>query len=435
MNNTKKFLYLDNSATTQPDIKVIKKLSNFLKSNYGNPSSQHSLGKIAREEIEEAKKQIAKSINAKREEIIFTSGGTESNNFVLKGLTDFYKQAKNKRNHIITSEFEHPAILATCKYLEKNGFKTTYIKPDKEGIINPKDIENTIIKSKGKTLIVSIMHVNNEIGTIQPIKEIGNICRKHKVYFHTDAVQSYLKEKIDVKKQNIDFLSVSGHKINAPKGVGFLYIREKYKERIIPQIHGGGQQDNIRSGTENTNGIISLAETLKIKRNLRQTRKNRDYLIKKLKEIPKTKINGSIKKNKRVCHNVNVSFYGIEGESLMLMLDKKNIQVSTGSACSSNKLQKSHVLTSINNQDKKKEGKDDLYINGSIRITLDTRKDKQLTAKDLDYIIDSIKSSVNKLRKISPFKIDEELNTTKARNKNEKTDKQKRKDNEDCHFC
>ena len=385
-------IYLDNSATTQTDEKVIRRLSDFLRENYANPSSQHSLGKSAREEIESAREEIAKSINANQDEIIFTSGGTESDNLAIKGIA-FFQEDKSK-NQIITSKIEHPAILRTCEELENAGFKIDYISVDKEGIINLEELKSKISE---KTAIVSVMHANNEIGTIQPIEKIGKICREKNIPFHTDAVQSFSKIKINVKKQNIDLLSVSGHKINAPKGSGFLYVRKDLQKNLnkLYLQTGGGQEFNLRGGTENTEGIIALAEALKIKRDNNHTKKVRDYLIKKLQKIPGTKINGSIEK--RLCHNVNVSFYGIEGESLMLILDKKNIFVSTGSACSSAKLQESHVLKAIHTEP--------LYTHGSIRITLDNRKNYQLTKSRADFVIKNIKQSVDKLRKISLFKL------------------------------
>ncbi len=378
MKNT---IYLDNAATTEIDESILK--NPLMKQTYANASSQHSLGKIAKEEIEKARMKIAKFINAEPEEIIFTSGGTESNNLAIKGLAS----ANPDKNHIITSKIEHPSVIEVCKFLESQGYKIDYINVNEHGILNPEEIRNKITE---KTLLVTIMHVNNEIGTIQPIEEIGKTCKEKNVYFHSDCVQSFEKEKIDVKKMNLDLISVSGHKINAPKGIGFLYIKKHTK--INPIFHGGGQERNLRSGTENTQGIISLSEALNIKREIEKVRKSRDYLINELLKIKGTRLNGS--KEQRIHNNINISFYGIEGESLMLMLNKQGIEVSTGSACSSNKLEESHVLKAIDTPE--------LYLHGSIRITLDTRK--PLTKTQEEFIIKQIKQNYEKLQKISPFK-------------------------------
>jgi cysteine desulfurase len=379
-------IYLDNAATTPVHSGVMRDVSLFSTNNYGNASSQHALGRKVKEEIDAARKKIALSLDAKPEEIIFTSGGTESNNIAIKGLIE---NPENKtKKHIITSNIEHPAVLEICKKLETRGFKVTYIPTNEEGLINPQDIKKAIRKD---TLLVSIMHVNNEIGTIQPLEEIGKICKTHNVYFHSDCVQSFGKLNIDVNKMNLDLLSASGHKFNAPKGIGFLYVRNN--TLISPIIEGGGHEKGLRPGTLNSPGIISLSSALKIRRNKREIEKTRNLLIKELLKIPKSKLNGS--QVKRIYNNINISFYGIEGESLMLMLDKKGVIVSTGSACASNKLQESHVLKAIKVSD--------LYIHGSLRLTLDTIK--PLKKQEIIYIIKSIEDSVNKLRDISPFKI------------------------------
>ena len=373
-------IYLDCAATTKIDENVMIKTKESVMKYYGNPSSQYSLGKETRKLIENARKEIADYINAKPEEIIFTSGGTESDNLAIKGVA----LANPDKKHIIVSNIEHPAVLETCRFLENQGYKIDYLKADKEGLVNPKELEKLIKKD---TLIVSVMHVNNEIGTIQPIKEIGKICRNKKVYFHTDAVQSFCKVKINVNEMNIDLLSVSGHKVNAPKGIGFLYVRNGVE--IEPIQHGGGHERGLRSGTENTPGIIGLAEALKLKRE--NTKEIRDYMIKEILKIPGSRINGSLKQ--RVDGNINVSFYGIEGESLMLMLDSEGICVSTGSACNSHKLQHSHVLEAI--------GVDELYINGSIRMSFD-----KLSKQEADFVIEKLNEKVAKLREMSPFKLD-----------------------------
>jgi cysteine desulfurase len=393
-------IYLDNAATTKVDPKVAKKVSEFFTENYGNASSQHHLGIKSKKSLDEAREKIAKYVSANISEIVFTSGGTESNNLALRGLA----KANPEKKHIITSTIEHPSVLETCKDLEEEGCKIDYIKVNSEGIVEPEELEKKISKN---TLVVSIMHVNNEIGTIQPIEEIAEICKKHQVYFHTDAVQGFSKIDLDIK--NIDLFSVSGHKINAPKGVGFLYIKNGTK--ISPIITGGGQENKIRSGTENIPGIVGLAAALEIKRDKDEIKKSRDKIIKELVKIPGTKINGSIKN--RIYNNINVSFYGIEGESLMLMLDKEGISISTGSACASTKLAESYVLKAIELEN--------LYIHGSLRLSLD----KDAIGKE-DYIIKIIKENVEKLREISPFK----LNPGEENDKNNQGHDFRRIDNE-----
>jgi cysteine desulfurase len=379
-------LYLDNAATTPLASEVIKELNSKIRV-YGNPSSRHALGREAKIEIEKAREKIAKFINAKPEEIIFTSGATESNNLSIKGIA----KANPNKKQIIISEIEHPCILETCKYLEEEGYKIEKISVDTEGIINLEELKEKISK---ETLLVSVMHVNNEIGTVQPIEEIAKICKEKKVLFHTDAVQSFGKLKIDVQKMGIDLLSASGHKLNAMKGIGFLYIKKGIK--IKSQIQGGGQENNLRSGTENVLGIISLAKAIELKRESEKVEKSRNRIIEKLLEIPGSKLNGS--KEKRIYNNINISFYGIEGESLQMFLDEQGIFISTSSACASNKLAKSHVLKAIKVEE--------MYLNGSIRITLDTLK--PLTTKQEDFIIKKIKENVEKLQKISPFKFQED---------------------------
>jgi cysteine desulfurase len=372
-------IYLDNAATTKVEEKVAKKVLEFFTENYGNASSQHHLGIKSKKSINGAREKIAKYIGANTSEIIFTSGGTESNNLALRGLA----KANPKKEHIITSAIEHPSIIETCNDLEKEGFKVDYIKVDSEGIVNIEEIKKKISEN---TLVVSIMQVNNEIGTIQPINEIKKICKKHQVYFHTDAVQGFTKIDLDINQ--VDLFSVSGHKINAPKGVGFLYIKNGTK--ISPIITGGGQENKMRNGTENIPGIMGLAAALDIKREKEKIQKSRDKIVKELLKIPGTKINGSIEN--RIYNNISVSFYGIEGESLMLMLDKDGISVSTGSACASTKLSESHVLKAI--------GIEDLYIHGSLRLSLG-----EDAIGNENYIVKIIKKNVEKLRDISPFKL------------------------------
>lgn len=379
--NIKLKIYLDNAATTFLAEEVKKEIASKF-GLFGNPSSRHSIGKESKIEIEKARDKIAKFIGAKQEEIIFTSGATESNNFALKGVA----LANPNKKHIIISAIEHPSILETCSAMKKQGYKIDILPVDSEGIVKVDELKNKIKKD---TLLVSVMHVNNEIGTIQPIEEIAKICKEKKVLFHTDAVQSFGKIKINVNC-GIDLMSVSGHKLNAMKGVGFLYIRKGVK--VLPLINGGGQENNLRSGTENILGIISLAKAIDLTRKSEDVKKSRDRIINKLLKIPGAKLNGSCEK--RIYTNIAISFYGIEGESLQMLLDEWGICVSTGSACSSNKLVGSHVLNAI------KVGK--MYLNGNIRISLDSLS--VLTKEQEDYVIKKIKENVDKLTKISPFK-------------------------------
>ncbi len=383
----KRQIFLDHASTTPIAKEVLKEMIENSK-YYSNPSSKHYLGEETKQRIEKSRKEIAKFLNCKSEEIFFNSGGTEGNNTILKGLAEKHPE----RKHIIISEIEHPAIIETCKYLEKKGYKIDKISVDKEGIINLDELKSRITSN---SLVVSIMHVNNEIGTIQPIEEISKICKERKVYFHSDMVQSLGKIDINLKKIGLDSASFSGHKINAPKGIGFVYLREGVQIEAL--IHGGNQEKGLRSGTENSLGILSLATALKLKRNKISVRKQRDFLLREILKIPGTRLNGS--KEKRVYNNINVSFYGIEGESLTMLLSEKGICVSTGSACSSNKLAESHVLKAIK--------VDEMHLNGSIRITLD-----KLTNKELSFVINSIKESVKRLQEISPFKY---KNSTKLR--------------------
>lgn len=372
--------YLDYSASTPISKNVAEKINNFLLNNYANPSSKHSPGRNVRRLLEEARKKIAKVINARPEEIIFTSGATESNNLAIKGIL----KATGK-NHIIASVVEHPSVLDTCRSLQKEGIKVDYIRVDKEGIINLEELKSKITK---ETALVSIMHVNNEIGTIQPIEKIAKLCNDQKVYFHTDAVQSFNKINIDIKKIHIDLLSASGHKIGAPKGIGILFVKSGTK--ISPMIVGGGQEKNLRSGTENSLGVIGMAQAIEEKQNKEAIRELRDYLQEELKKISKTLINGP--KENRIYNNLSISFFGLDGEALLDILDERGIYVSAGSACSSTKITTSHVIEAI------KVPKD--YSNGTIRISLGNN-----TTKDqVERAIKEIKDSVEKLRKISPFK-------------------------------
>ncbi len=375
-----KEIFLDHASTTP----LSKKVENEIRKNfslYGNPSSIHHLGEKARNKIENSRKLISKYLNCSASEIIFTSGGTEGNNLIIKGIAKNNKE----KNHILISEIEHPSVIETCNSLKKEGYEIEMVRVDKEGIVLLEDLKNKIRKD---TLLVSIMHVNNEIGTIQPIKEISKICKEKKIYFHSDMVQSLKKIKIDLRKIDLDFATFSGHKIGALKGIGFVFIKKGIK--IESLIHGGGQERKIRNGTENTLGIISLGKSIQTKENSNELKKIQNYLLKEVLKIPGAILNGS--KENRISNNLNFSFYGIEGESLLLMLSDKKIYVSTGSACNSSNLERSHVLKAI--------GVSEMYINGNMRITFD-----KLTKKEIDYVIKSLKECVIKLGEISPFKL------------------------------
>ncbi len=382
-----KKIYLDNAATTKVDEKVIQAMIPYYNEKYGNASSIHTLGQESKRDLEEARKIIAKSINASSDEIIFTSSGTEANNFVLKGL--FFAN-KNNKKHIIVSKIEHDCVLNSCKWLESIGAKITYLNVDEEGFIDLKELEDSITPN---TLVVSIIHGNNEIGTIQDLQEIGKICREKGVYFHTDACQSYTKVPIDVRKMNLDFVTLNAHKIHGPKGVGALFIKRDLKHKIIPLLHGGGQEFKLRSSTENIPGIIGFAKAVKLvgKRDIDRITYLRDKLIDGILKIPNTRLNGS--REKRLSNNVNVSFMNIEGEAIGGYLDAYGICSSTGSACSSKSLEPSHVLRAI--------GLTPLEANTSIRLSLG----KYNTEQEINYTLDVLNKIVVKLRKISPIKI------------------------------
>jgi len=380
-----KTIYLDNAATTKVDEEVVKAMHPYFSEKYGNASSLHYLGEESRRDIEEARETITKAIGAKYDEIIFTGSGTEANNFALKGL--FWKNYPQK-NHIITTKIEHDCILNTCKWLEKQGARVTYLNVDKEGFVNPKDVENAITE---KTLVVSIIHGNNEIGTIQDLETIGKICKEKNVLFHTDACQSFTKTFLDVKKQNVDLVTLNAHKIHGPKGVGALYARKGVK--INPLLHGGGQEFKLRSSTENVPGIIGFAKAVKIakEKDVEKIKKLRDKFIDGILEIPNTTLNGA-NGNKRLCNNINVSFGNIEGEAIGSFLNAKGIFCSTGSACSSKSLEPSHVLLAL--------GLSPLEANSSIRLSIS----KYTTEEEINYVLEEFKKIVEKLRKISPIK-------------------------------
>lgn len=383
-----KRIYMDNAATTPVADEVVEAMLPYFSEHFGNASSIHKEGQDARRAIEDARRKIAKFLNVREQEIIFTGSGTESNNTAIKGLA-LSELAKHKK-HIITSKIEHHAVLEPCEFLEKRGFKVTYLNVDNNGLIDLKELEKAITP---ETLLVSIMHANNEIGTIQDIAAIGKICRNKGVLFHTDAVQAFGKMPIDAKKMNIDFLSASAHKIYGPKGVGLLYVREGIK--IAPLLHGGGHEFGLRSSTENTAGIVGFGKAVELcQRNMKIDMKSlinlRDKLINEILKIPNTRLNGHAKQ--RLYNNANFSFHGIEGESLVMHLDMHGIAASTGSACSTKSLKPSHVLTAI--------GLDHVTAHGSLRLTLG----RNTTERNVDYAVKTVREIVENLRKISPIR-------------------------------
>lgn len=387
MEDTKKLIYLDNAATTQVDSEVFEAMKPYFCELYANPSSVYSFAGKAAKAVEDARAQIAHLINAKAREIYFTGGGSESDNWTLKSVAEQYAK---KGKHIITSKIEHHAILHTAEYLEKHGYEVTYLDVDENGKISLEELEAAI---RPDTILISIMAANNEIGTIQPLEEIGKIARKHDVLFHTDAVQAFGHIPIDVERMNIDMLSASGHKLNGPKGIGFLYIRKGVKIRSF--VHGGAQERKRRAGTENIPGIVGLGVATKraIASMQERTAKEielRDYLIDRvLKEIPYTRLNGH--RTNRLPNNANFSFQFIEGESMLIMLDMDGICGSSGSACTSGSLDPSHVLLAI--------GLPHEIAHGSLRLTLS----EEITKEDIDFVIEKLKSIIERLRSMSPL--------------------------------
>ena len=380
-------VYLDNSATTPIKGDVLKEMLPFLPENYGNASSLYTPGLIARRALDEAREKVATLINAKPNEVYFTGCGSESDNWVLKGVAS---ALKNKGNHIITTVTEHPAMLRTCEYLEKNGYEVTYLGIDDQGRLKPEELEAAI---KETTILVSIMMVNNESGTIHPIKELAAIAKKHGVLFHTDAVQALGNVPIDVKDLGVDFLSMSAHKIYGPKGVGGLYIRRGAKLGTL--IFGGGQESGKRAGTENVAGIVGFGKAAELAINgldehIKHSTEIRNYLADKLtSEIPDIIINGSMEN--RHPGNLNVTFKYIEGESILIQLDACGICISTGSACSSKSLKPSHVLSAL--------GVPDELIHGTIRFSVGDFTTKE----DIDYTVECTKKVVAWLRDLSPL--------------------------------
>lgn len=383
-------IYLDNAATTKTAPEVVEAMLPYFTENYGNPSTIYSLGSTSKKAVNEARRTIADAIGAKQEEIYFTAGGSESDNWALKATAEAYA---SKGKHIITTKIEHHAILHTCEYLEKRGFEITYLNVDRDGLINLEELKAAI---RPDTILISVMFANNEIGTIEPIEEIGAIAKERNVLFHTDAVQAFGQVPIDVDKLHIDMLSASGHKLNGPKGIGFLYIRSGLKLRSF--IHGGSQERSRRAGTENVPGIVGLGKA--VERALRimdeKTKHEielRDYLIERVeKEIPYCWVNGH--RTKRLPGNVNFSFLYIEGESMLIMLDMKGICASSGSACTSGSLDPSHVLLAI--------GLKHEEAHGSLRLTLS----EENTKEQMDFVVDNLKQIVARLRDMSPLYAD-----------------------------
>ena len=385
-----KTIYLDNAATTPVDKNVVKAMEGFMLIAFGNASSSHVKGQEAKRALEEARHVIAKSMGAKDDEIYFTSGGTEANNWAIKGLFFANKKNKTGKNHIITTKIEHDCVLNACKWIEKQGGEVTYLDVDKEGKVNPVDVEKAITN---KTILVSMIHGNNEVGTIQDIDKIGRICKDKGVHLHIDACQSYTKTDLNVRKTDVDLITLNAHKIHGPKGVGALYIREGIK--IDPLLHGGGHEKGFRSGTENIPGVMGFARAVKNARSkhIKHMTILRDQLIKGILKIPNTKLNGPRGKDKdRLCNNVNVSFNNIEGEAIGGYLEAYGICSSTGSACSSHSLEASHVLKAM--------GLTDLQSNTSLRLSIS----KYTTKEEIEYVLDKLPKIVEKLRKISPFK-------------------------------
>lgn len=382
-----KFIYLDNAATTKTAPEVVEAMLPYFTEYYGNASAVYSLGSKSKEAIANARKIIGDSLGAKDNEIYFTAGGSEADNWALKATAEAYKE---KGNHIITSKIEHHAILHTCEYLEKQGFEVTYLDVDENGVVKLDQLKAAI---RPTTILISIMFANNEIGTIEPVAEIGKIAKENGILFHTDAVQAFGQVPIQVDELNIDMLSASGHKLGGPKGIGFLYIRKGVKIRSY--IHGGAQERKRRAGTENVPGIVGLGKAVELafatmKERTARERELRDYLLKTvLKEVPFTRVNGS--RTHRLPNNANFCFQFIEGESLLIMLDMEGICGSSGSACTSGSLDPSHVLLAI--------GLPHEIAHGSLRLTLGA----DTTKEEIDTAIEAIKKIVAQLREMSPL--------------------------------
>lgn len=380
-------IYLDNAATTKCAPEVVEAMLPWFSEYYGNPSSVYELAGKSKEAVDEARRQIAGVIGAKENEIYFTAGGTEADNWAIKAA---YEACKEKGNHIITSKVEHHAVLHTCQWLEKQGARVTYLDVDENGIIRLEDLERAITP---ETILITIMAANNEIGSVMPYKEIGMIAREHSILFHTDAVQAFGQLPIDVEECGIDMLSASAHKINGPKGCGCLYIRRGVKIRSF--IHGGAQERKRRAGTENVPGIVGFGKAAQraaatMEERTAKERRMRDYMISRIREkVPYCRLNGH--PTLRLPNNVNFSFQFIEGESLLIMLDMEGICASSGSACTSGSLDPSHVLLAI--------GLPHEIAHGSLRLTLN----EEITEQDVDFVVEKIAQIVEKLRNMSPL--------------------------------
>ncbi|MFR3387108.1 MAG: cysteine desulfurase NifS [Lachnospiraceae bacterium] len=382
-----KFLYLDNAATTKTAPEVLEAMLPYFTEKFGNPSSVYTFAAGNKEVVDVQRDRIATTLGAKSNEIYFTAGGSEADNWALKATAEAYR---DKGNHIITTKIEHHAILHTAQYLEKNGYEVTYLDVDEDGKVRLEDLKKAI---RPETILISVMFANNEIGTIEPIKEIGQIAHERGILFHTDAVQAYGQLPINVDECQIDMLSASGHKLNGPKGIGFLYIRKGVKIRSF--IHGGAQERKRRAGTENVPGIVGMGTAAKRAADTREERtanevEVRDYLIDRvLKEIPYSRLNGH--RTDRLPNNANFSFRFIEGESLLIMLDGKGICASSGSACTSGSLDPSHVLLAI--------GLPHEIAHGSLRLTIN----EEITKEDIDYVVENLKAIIERLRNMSPL--------------------------------
>lgn len=382
-----KFLYLDNAATTKTAPEVLEAMLPYFTEKFGNPSSVYTFAAGNKEVVDVQRDRIAATLGAKSNEIYFTAGGSEADNWALKATAEAYR---DKGNHIITTKIEHHAILHTAQYLEKNGYEVTYLDVDEDGKVRLEDLKKAI---RPETILISVMFANNEIGTIEPIKEIGQIAHERGILFHTDAVQAYGQLPINVDECHIDMLSASGHKLNGPKGIGFLYIRKGIKIRSF--IHGGAQERKRRAGTENVPGIVGIGTAAQRAADTREERtagevEVRDYLIDRvLKEIPYSRLNGH--RMDRLPNNANFSFRFIEGESLLIMLDGKGICASSGSACTSGSLDPSHVLLAI--------GLPHEIAHGSLRLTIN----EEITKEDIDYVVENLKAIIERLRNMSPL--------------------------------
>lgn len=380
-------IYLDNAATTKTAPEVVEAMMPYFQEYYGNPSSIYSFAANSKKAVNRARQAIAESLGAEPDEIYFTAGGSEADNWALVATAEAYA---SRGRHIITSKIEHHAVLHTCQYLEKRGFEITWLDVDKDGVVDLEQLKQAI---RPDTILISVMYANNEIGTLQPIEEIGRIAREHGVLFHTDAVQAYGQMPIRVKESNIDMLSASAHKLNGPKGIGFLYVGKNAKIRSF--IHGGAQERGRRAGTENVPGIVGFGAAVERAVRIMEEKEKKErelsgYLMRKIEEeIPYCRLNGH--RTRRLANNVNFSFQFIEGESLLILLDQKGICASSGSACTSGSLDPSHVLLAI--------GLPHEIAHGSLRMTLN----EENTQEEMDYVVDAIKAIVKRLRDMSPL--------------------------------